>query len=43
LYSEDLNEYYENFDPEIEYLIDANNFSEEEKEVIRDYYIKLES
>ena len=43
LYSEDLDEHYENFDPEIEYLMDENNLSEKEKKVIRDYVNELES
>jgi hypothetical protein len=43
LYSEDLDEHYESFDPEIEYLMDGNNLTEKEKKVIRDYVNELES
>ena len=41
LFSEDLDEYYETYDPEIEYLMTENNLSEKEKEVIREHINKL--
>jgi hypothetical protein len=41
LFSEDLEGYYDTYDPEIEYLMTENNLSEKEKEVIRGYIKEL--
>ena len=41
LFSEDLDDYYESKDPEIEYLMTQNNLSEKEKEVVRNYVDEL--
>ena len=41
LFSEDLDDYYYTYDPEIEYLMIENNLSEKEKEVVREYMKEL--
>jgi hypothetical protein len=43
LLSEDLDDYYDTKDPEIECLMIENNLSEKEKEVIRTYVDELEN
>ena len=42
LFSEDLEDYYDTKDPEIECLMIENNLSEKEKEIIRLYVDELE-